>query len=90
MVIGKGTSPKKMYGPTEKDQMNTIIKVLGVPDEDDLSFLTAEKQKAFYATYQDYKGKKFNLLFPDEQDDSLHLLKKMLEFNPYSRYSAEE
>lgn len=85
------TKPKtKVNGVTENDQMNKIIKVLGVPDSNDLSFMSSSKQKAFLATYEHYKGKKFNALFPVEGDESLHLLKKMLEFNPYFRYSAEE
>jgi mitogen-activated protein kinase 1/3 len=84
------STPKKSTNVTEKDQMNTIIKVLGVPDEYDLSFLTKAKQKAFYSTYETYKGRKFNSIFPAENDDCFHLLKKMLEFNPFFRYSAEE
>lgn len=84
------STPKKSTNVTEKDQMNTIIKVLGVPDEYDLSFLTNAKRKAFYSTYESFKGRKFNSMFPAENDDCFHLLKKMLEFNPYFRYSAEE
>ena len=90
-IYSNEKKPKtKLSGVTEKDQMNKIIKVLGVPDSNDLSFMSSPKQKAFLATYEQYKGKKFNTIFPAEGDESIHLLKKMLEFNPYFRYSAEE
>ena len=80
----------KIKGVTEKDQMNMIIKVLGALNDDDLSFLTGQKSKAFNATYENYGGKKLSSIFPSESEECLHLLKKMLEFNPYFRYSAEE
>lgn len=90
-IYSNEKKPKtKLSGVTENDQMNKIIKVLGAPDSNDLSFMSSPKQKAFLATYEQYKGKKFNTIFPAEGDESIHLLKKMLEFNPYFRYSAEE
>lgn len=67
-----------------------IIKVLGVPNEYDLSFMTKPKSKAFLDTYESYNGKNFNSIFPNESEECISLLKKMLEFNPYFRYSAEE
>lgn len=78
------------YGVTEKDQMNIIIKVLGLPSADDFSFMTEPKKKAFMATYTNYTGKKFSSMLPSEHDDCLDLLRKMLEFNPYFRFSADE
>lgn len=83
-------SMKKVLAVSETDQMNTIIKLLGVPSVDDLSFLTDPKRKAFMLTYESYSGKKLNTLFPDESEECLHLVRKMLEFNPYCRYSAED
>lgn len=83
-------SKTKKNGVTEKDQMNCIIKVLGQPSDNDLSFMNSSKQKAFRATYMDYTGKNLSTIFPDEDEECLHLLRKMLEFNPYYRYSADE
>ena len=83
-------SIKKLAGVTENDQMNKIIKVLGFPDGNDLSFLTESKVKAFNATYEHYTGKQLSLLFPDEDEEWISLIRKMLEFNPYFRYSVED
>ena len=80
----------KPFGIGEKDQMNIIIKVLGMPSEVDLSFMNLSKRKAFFSTYDSYSGKKFSSIFPSENDECMHLIKKMLEFNPYFRYTAEE
>ena len=80
----------KLYGVTEKDQMNWILKVIGVPNEEDLSYMNKAKQKAFLNTYEHYKRKNLNTLFPAEEDEWIHLLSKMLEFNPFFRFSAEE
>ena len=77
-------------GVTEKDQMNCIIKVLGVPKDEDFSHFTLSKKKAFLATYENYKGRNFWNIFPDEDDEWMFLLTKMLEFNPFFRYTAED
>ena len=83
-------SIKKISGVSEKDQMNSIIKVLGVPDEDDLSFLPEPKRNTFTQIYENYSGKNFHSFLPDESDECIHLLRKMLEYNPYFRPSADE
>lgn len=87
------SAEKKKIRPlavSEKDQMNIIIKVLGVPNDADLSFMDLPKRKAFFSTYDNYSGKKFSSIFPSENDEWIHLIKKMLEFNPYFRYTADE
>jgi len=90
IMVPEKKSSKKLTFVSEKDQMNIILKFLGVPGDEDLSFLTESKKKAFRQTYETYSGKKFSSILPDEDDECIHLIKKMLEFNPYCRYSAEE
>ena len=80
----------KLSGVTEFDQMNAIIKVLGDPDEDDLSFMSEAKRNAFIKTYDNFAGKNFSTIFPSENDEWIHLIQKMLEFNPYNRYNVDE
>ncbi len=52
--------------------------------------VSGEAIKAFLNTYTHHKGRSFTSLFPSEDDEWIHLLKKMLEFNPFFRSSAEE
>ena len=80
----------KLNGATDHDQMNIIIKVLGNPDTNDLSFMSEEKMQAFLKTYESFSGKNFASIFPSEDDECLSLIKNMLEFNPYTRFNIDE
>ena len=49
--------------------MNVILKVIGAPQKEDMSYMSVGKQKAFLNTYEHHKGKNFSSLFPDEDDE---------------------
>lgn len=59
----------KISKVAESDQMNIILRVLGVPNSEDLSYMSKAKQKAFLKTYDQPKGKSYSSMFPDEDDD---------------------
>lgn len=80
-------TPQKM---PEKDQLNVICKTIGSPNEKDLLFLSEDKRTTYYDYYEKYDGKPLSVLFPSESEECLHLLKKMLEFNPFLRYNVKQ
>ena len=72
--------------------MKLIMRFIGVPDEQDLSFLTDEpaisylKELSQGATTVDLE-QKFSVC---KKKDLIKLLKNFLMFNPFYRYSASE
>ena len=70
--------------------MNTILKIIGNPKPEDLSYLSGSQREMFLNMFTKYRGKNLKLVFKDATDDCIHLVKKMLEFNPYFRFSIDD
>jgi len=90
VALGREGDSIKLAKVNENDQMNCILKVIGTPNNEDLSFMSKAKQKAFLNTYGKYQKKSFSSIFPDEDENWIHLLNQMLEFNPFFRPSAHQ
>ena len=74
----------------EGDQMNLILKVLGNPKAEELSFINDEKAQNYIRGFPPRQKKPFKELFIASQKEELDLLKRMLRFNPYYRITAKE
>ena len=73
--------------------METIIRRIGYPSKEDLSYLTQDQDSDYLAhEYSFLLSKKNSLskLFPNVDKDLVHLVKRMLEFNPYFRITTAE
>lgn len=75
----------------KNDQLNKIFDVIGTPSEDeDLSFIHQANAIKYIKNFHKRDKCNFQEKYPGTPDEALHLLNKMLEFNPSKRISAEE
>lgn len=73
--------------------MEAIIRQLGFPDNQDVSFVSAQDARAYLSQkFSSLKTKRCKLeaAFPDVNQDLVALLKSLLEFNPHYRATAAE
>lgn len=84
-LSGEGDSIKK---DERLDQLNVIFKVIGTPPKDDLE--AYGKANKYIQSLGHIKGKAFETLYPEADPLAIDLLKRMLEFNPRRRCTAEE
>eukprot|EP00439_Symbiodinium_sp_Y106_P049137 s3912_g6.t1 len=72
----------------EHDQLNMIFNVLGTPDPIGIDQLEREAAKRYIRSFaaRECKG----LHFPGVHSKAMHLLRRMLPFNPSGRMSAAE
>ena len=84
-LSGEGDSIK---ADERLDQLSVIFSVIGSPSADDIEAIgkASEYIKALPKT----DGKPFEILYPAADTNALDLLKKMLQFNPSRRVTAEE
>ena len=84
-LSGEGDSIK---ADERLDQLSVIFSVIGSPSADDIEAIgkASEYIKALPKT----DGKPFEVLYPAADSNALDLLKKMLQFNPSRRVTAEE
>lgn len=79
---------------SKKDQLKLIVEVLDKDQPEDMSFITFEKAAKYYEQMKTSKCAKNKIslgsMFPDAQPYLIHLLKQMLEINPWFRPSAKQ
>jgi len=73
-----------------RDQMNVILRVLGKPKIENLSFITDARAKEYVSGFENYIGIGLKNALFCKDDEALDLLEKMLKFNPFERISARE
>jgi len=78
------------YPVSPFEQMKLICMTLGSPSKFDLSFLSDAKAEEYVNAFPKYRKQDFNQLFKGADPQAIHLLAKMLEFNPYYRITAKE
>ena len=76
-------------GTNYLSQLKLYCDVLGVPDRNDLSFITNAKGQQ-YVMGLNSVPRDFETLFPDANPLCLDLLKKLLQMNPHKRITVEE
>jgi mitogen-activated protein kinase 1/3 len=72
------------------DQVQRIIAVLGMPSQEDMSFIGNESAKRYIKSLPKRQRVPWSTLYPKANPVALDLLNKMLVFNPNKRYTVEE
>lgn len=72
------------------DQMNTIMNFTGTPSEQDINFINDQKAENYIKNHEKKEKKSYESLFPNESQEALDLLQKLLSFNPFFRITAKE
>jgi mitogen-activated protein kinase 1/3 len=78
------------FAVSKDDQLAIIFEILGTPEENDIAFVTDEKALSYLKSFKPIKRVDFQLKYPGADFDSLDLLNKMLQINPYFRISVED
>jgi len=73
-----------------RDQLKLIIEMKGTPEANDISFLNDKKASDYVKGLPKSKGIDLKKIFPEEEENAISLLEKMLSFNPYFRITAKE
>ena len=83
--------PADWKKPTNEDLMYKIIEILGMPSDAQESFITSERAKKYMTeNYRIWDPYTLEALFPGSNAESLDLLTKMLQFNPFFRPSVDQ
>lgn len=72
------------------DQVQRIIAVLGMPSQEDMSFIGNESAKRYIKSLPKRQRVPWSTLYPKANPVALDLLSKMLVFNPEKRFTVEE
>eukprot|EP00198_Chlamydomonas_reinhardtii_P001516 XP_001690852.1 mitogen-activated protein kinase 3 [Chlamydomonas reinhardtii] len=67
------------------DQLKLIIKSLGPPSEDDLTFINSQKARAYIRALPPAEKVNFRKKFPEADPLAIDLMEKMLQFDPRKR-----
>ena len=67
-----------------------IFEVLGTPEEADIAFVTDQKALAYLMSFQPVQRVDLQQKYPGADEESIDLLNKMLQINPYFRISVED
>jgi len=78
----------KLTNDDKLDQLSVIFAVIGTPSKEDLS--TVGKANEYIKSLGKSPGKPLETVFPAADPAALDLLKKMLQFSPKRRLTAEE
>eukprot|EP00798_Chlamydomonas_sp_ICE-L_P026082 gene26082-11787_t len=72
------------------DQLKLIIKTLGPPPEDDLTFINSHKARAYIRALPPTEKVNFQKKFPDADPMAIDLMERMLQFDPRKRINVLE
>lgn len=72
------------------DQLKLIVKTLGPPSEDDLSFITSHKARAYIRALPPSEAVVWKKKFPEADALAIDLMTKMMAFDPRKRINVTE
>ena len=78
------------FAVSKDDQLAMIFEVLGTPEEADIAFVTDQKALAYLMSFQPVQRVDLQHKYPGADEESIDLLNKMLQINPYFRISVED
>jgi mitogen-activated protein kinase 1/3 len=91
---GKSCFPLTAKDPfdyeSRNDQLNIIFDMIGTPSNDEINKIKDNKAKKYLLSLEEKNGQDLKLLFPDENDKSLNLLSKLLQFDVDKRITVDE
>ena len=74
----------------QNQQLDSIVYIVGTPDEDQLGWLSSDAQAFMKTHVQKYDKLEWKELYPNCDPQIHDLLEKMLTFNPNDRITAEQ
>lgn len=78
------------YPVDSRDQLNVIFDVIGAPMEEDMDFITDAHARDYLRSFNKKNKKNLKERFSGSSEESLDLLKRMIEFNPNRRITIKE
>lgn len=78
------------FAVSKDDQLAVIFEILGTPEEADIAFVTDAKALTYLKSFQPIKRVDLQEKYPGADQESIDLLNKMLQINPYFRISVED
>mmetsp|Transcript_78641 Transcript_78641/g.108899 ORF Transcript_78641/g.108899 Transcript_78641/m.108899 type:complete len:182 (-) Transcript_78641:255-800(-) len=72
------------------DQLNCILRVIGNPNEAELSFITDEKAKNYIKSFEKMPREDLSKRYPGVPEECIDLLQSLLNFNPFFRPTVDE
>lgn len=75
---------------TKDDQMQMIFEVLGTPSDTDIAFVTDEKAVKYLKSFAPQERQDLQQKYPGACKESIDLLDKMLQVNPFFRISVDD
>lgn len=72
------------------DQLKLIVKTLGPPSEDDLTFITSQKARAYIRALPPSEAVVWKRKFPEADALAIDLMTKMMAFDPRKRITVTE
>lgn len=86
LLLGKPFFP----GTSTLNQLDRIMEVTGRPSQDDIESIQSSLATTMLESLPATKAKPLRDIFTSADDDAIDLLKKLLQFNPAKRLTAEE
>ena len=90
-IFGEMIARKQLFpGTNYLHQLQLILSVLGTPTAEFVEGIKAERVKSYLKQLPHKDPVPFGTVLPSASVDALHLLSRLLRFNPNERCSAEE
>jgi len=90
-ILGELLGGKPMFpGTSTMNQLERIIAVTGKPTQQDIDSIQSPFAASMLESIQDVKKKNLEDMFPKAKPEALDLMRKLLQFNPEKRITAEE
>jgi mitogen-activated protein kinase 15 len=86
LLLGKPVFP----GTSTLNQLDRVMELIGRPTQDDIDAIDCPLAQTMLESLPPTKPKRLRDVFPTASDDSLDLLKSLLQFNPHKRLTAEQ
>ena len=84
------TEQRKGFPFSSTDQLAVIFGTIGIPNEDDKSFVTDQKALEYLDSFPWNGRVDLKLKYPGAPKEAIDFLNKVLVFNPYFRISLKE
>jgi serine/threonine protein kinase len=89
--VGKQVSPNDRFNKQANDQLSMIFEVIGTPSDETLENLLDDEETLTYAkSFPKQRALNLESIYPGTEQRGIDLLRRMLEFDPTKRISAED